>query len=101
MVSLVSVFKPLATSREYKRITMLQRDSTDVVSYIPGENIRVLYLNTSEAYEGHVMASQRYADLGGFATISECGYLLPPQDYTHQKVLLFVRCCETGGNLPV
>lgn len=80
-VSPVFVTRPVATTPMYARIMKYQRDMLDVGSYLPGETVSVLYLNHELNFEDSVMVSRRYADLGGFSTISLCRYLLPANDY--------------------
>lgn len=60
---------------------MNEADESDgIASYMPGENVCVLYLNTEETYEDSLIISSKFADLGGFATTSICRYALPYGD---------------------
>lgn len=80
-VSPANVFKPIVTTPVYAKVMEYQRDTLDVASYLPGENVSILYLNHELNYEDSIMVSSRYAELGGFSTVSVCRYLLPATDY--------------------
>lgn len=80
-VSPCHVFKPIVTTPSYRRIMIKQEVELDLASYMPGENVCVLYHNLPLNYEDAVVMSKRYAQNGGFSTISTCRYLLPATDY--------------------
>lgn len=80
-VTPVHLFKPLVTTREYKRIMIRQDEVFDPASYMPGENVCVLYHNLDMNYEDATLVSKRYVENGGFSTTSVCRYLLPQSDY--------------------
>lgn len=80
-VSPCHIFKPIVTTPAYKRIMIKQELELDVASYMPGENVCVLYHNLPMNYEDAMIVSKRYVDNGGFSTMSTCRYLLPPSDY--------------------
>lgn len=80
-VSPVYTFKPLVTTKVYARIMAKQESGFDIASYLPGENVCVLYHNLPLNYEDAILVSRRYVEYGGFSTVSICRYLLPPSDY--------------------
>jgi hypothetical protein len=80
-ISPCHVFKPIVTTAAYKRIMIKQEIEFDPASYLPGENVCVLYHNLRLNYEDAMIISKRYVQNGGFSTISTCRYLLPATDY--------------------
>lgn len=94
-VSPCYTFKPIVTTPAYKRIMIRQEAELDLASYLPGENVCVLYHNLPLNYEDAVVISKRYAQNGGFSTISTCRYLLPATDYVPPVgSLLCSRLCK-------
>ena len=80
-VSPCYTFKPIVTTRTYKRIMIEQERQTDLASYMPGENVSILYHNLPLNYDDAVIVSNRYVQNGGFSTLSTCRYVLPASDY--------------------
>lgn len=80
-VSPCHVFKPIVTTRAYRRIMIKQEEELDLASYLPGENVCILYHNLQLNFEDAVLVSKRYVENGGFSTMSTCRYLLPSTDY--------------------
>lgn len=80
-VSPVNVFKPIVTTPTYARVMKYQEEEFDIASYLPGENVCILYYNMDFNYEDAIVVSKRYVELGGFSTLSTCRYLLPGSDY--------------------
>lgn len=81
-VSPIYAFNPLVTTPLYSTI-MSQRsdDDGDFASYLPGENMCILYHNLPLNYEDSVIVSSKYRDMGGFSTLSICKYTLSQSDY--------------------
>lgn len=48
----------------------------------PGEDMTVCFMNLPENYEDSMMVSSKFADMGGFSTISECTYRISEKDLT-------------------
>lgn len=46
----------------------------------PGEDMTVCFLNLPENFEDSMMISSKFADMGGFSTISECTYRISEKD---------------------
>lgn len=81
-VSPCYTFQPLTTTPLYKAVMKDQKEgNANLATYMPGENVGVLYLNLQENYEDAILVSQRYIDNGGFLSISMCTYLLSPSEY--------------------
>lgn len=80
-VSPIYIFDPIITTRTYKRVMMEQKNNFDLASYLPGENLCVLYLNLPLNYEDSMLISRRYVELGGFSTMSICKYIIQANDY--------------------
>jgi hypothetical protein len=81
-VSPCYTFDPLLTTDMYAKVMKDQRDGTaNIATYLPGENVGVLYLNTEHNYEDAIMVSQRYIDNGGFCSISIVPYLISQSEY--------------------
>lgn len=81
-VSPCNTFKPVITSEFYASILNdAQNDSSDISSYLPGENVMCLFLNLEYTYEDSIMVSKNYVDNGGFNTISMCSYNISRNEY--------------------
>ena len=81
-VSPCNTFDPLLTTALYKSVMKDQRENTaNLATYLPGENVGVLYLNMEYNYEDAIFVSQRYIDNGGFSSISIASYLLSSSEY--------------------
>lgn len=80
-VSPCYAFSPVITTPTYARIMIEQDVETDLASYMPGENVCILYHNLPLNYEDAVIVSKRYVQNGGFSTMSTCRYMLPASDY--------------------
>jgi hypothetical protein len=46
----------------------------------PGEDMTVCFINLPENFEDSMMVSTKFADMGGFSTISECTYRISEKD---------------------
>lgn len=75
-------FDPITTTPMYRAVMKDQKEGVaNLASYMPGENVGVLYLNVQENYEDSILVSQKYIDNGGFSSISICTYLLSSSEY--------------------
>ncbi len=74
-VSPCYTFDPIVTTPLYAAVLQdAKYNDTNISSYLPGENVQCLFLNTEYTYEDAIMVSRRYVDNGGFSTISLCSY---------------------------
>lgn len=80
-ISPMYVTAPIVMTPLYSSIMDDQASNDDVGSYLPGENMCVLYHNMPLTYEDSVVVSSKYRDMGGFATLSLCKYTLPVSEY--------------------
>ena len=81
-VSPCYTFNPLTTTTLYESVMKDQIDGTaNIATYMPGENVGVLYLNMEYNYEDAILVSQRYIENGGFSSVSMVPYLLSQSEY--------------------
>lgn len=81
-VSPCYTFNPLVTTKLYAAVMRDQKEDTaNIATYMPGENVGVLYLNMEYNYEDAILVSQRYIDNGGFSSVSMVPYLLSQSEY--------------------
>lgn len=81
-VSPCYTFNPIATTELYAAVMRDQHEGrASLGTYLPGENVGVLYLNTEHNYEDAIMVSRRYVDNGGFCSISLVPYLISESEY--------------------
>ena len=75
-------FDPIVTTPLYKAVMSDQEQGVaNVSTYLPGENVCVLYLNLEYNYEDAMIVSQKYVDNGGFSSISVCQYIIGGNEY--------------------
>ena len=75
-------FKPIVTTPLYNDIMKDQDNgNANLATYLPGENVGVLHLNTEYNYEDSMIVSQKYVDNGGFSSTSICSYLISRGEY--------------------
>lgn len=92
-VSPCYTFNPVVTTPLYADIMNdLNTDTSNVASYLPGENVIVLYLNLPGNYEDAILVSRKYLDNGGFSTTSMCTYLLSGSEFV--PPLNAIMCAE-------
>ena len=81
-VSPCYTFNPLTTTALYESVMKDQADgAANMATYMPGENVGVLYLNMEYNYEDAILVSQRFIDNGGFSSVSMVPYLLSQSEY--------------------
>ncbi len=81
-VSPCYTFKPIVTTSLYNDVMRDQEDgNANIATYLPGENVGVLHLNTEYNYEDSMIVSQKYVDNGGFSSVSVCSYLIGKNEY--------------------
>ena len=81
-VSPCYTFKPMVTTPLYQKVMKDQDNgNANIATYLPGENVGVLHLNTEYNYEDSMIISQRYVDNGGFSSTSICIYLIGKNEY--------------------
>ncbi|KAF7585528.1 hypothetical protein BBP40_010724 [Aspergillus hancockii] len=52
-----------------------------IADEMPGFDVCICFANLAENYEDAMVVSKRFAELGGFSTMSVCHYLLPLGEY--------------------
>lgn len=81
-VSPCYTFKPIVTTRLYSNIMRDQEEgNANLATYLPGENVGVLHLNTEYNYEDAMIVSQKYVDNGGFSSVSICSYQISKSEF--------------------
>lgn len=58
-VSPYHVFDPIVTTKTYRRIMIKQKKELNLASYLPRENVCVLYHNLPLNYEDAILVSKR------------------------------------------
>lgn len=73
--------KPLVTTQFMRHIQYDQQDNDDAIwDILPGEDMMVCFANMSLNYDDSMIVSSRFADYGGFETLSICTYRLFAND---------------------
>jgi len=80
-VSPIHVSKPLVSTKFGREIEQDQDANPEAIwDIIPGEDMTVCFMNHPLNYDDSMVVSSRFADMGGFATLSTCTYRISPKD---------------------
>lgn len=80
-VSPCHVSSPMVATQFTRNMELDHETNEDAIwDIFPGEDMTVCFMNLPLNYEDSMLVSSKFADMGGFSTVSECTYRISDKD---------------------